>query len=114
MTAPVSEIAIDIPVDARFTAKGVPLAVRYDGQVWAVATEPVPCFTKDSWWETQQSAPVGVGTVMDIEHWRVQVRLGVLDTGVTDVRAAPRALIGAVAARFQLRRLSYLSGPQEG
>lgn len=26
--------------------------------------------------ETQRTVPVGVGNVVDIEHWRLQVRLG--------------------------------------
>jgi hypothetical protein len=63
-------------VNLRFTAAGAPLAVRYDGRVWAVAAEPLLWFTRDSWWETQRTVPVGVGNVVDIEHWRVQVRLG--------------------------------------
>jgi hypothetical protein len=63
-------------VDVRFTAAGIPLAVRYDGRVWAVAAEPLHWFTRDSWWQTQRTVPGGVGNVVDIEHWRVQVRLG--------------------------------------
>ncbi|MEV8133408.1 hypothetical protein AB0O54_19950 [Pseudarthrobacter oxydans] len=62
-------------MDVRFTPAGTPLAVRYDGRVWAVAAEPLRWFTRDSWWETQRTVPVGVGNVVDIEHWRVQVRL---------------------------------------
>lgn len=76
MTATASETTLDAPVDVRFTAAGTPLAVRYDGRVWAVAAEPLHWFTRDSWWETQRTVPVGVGNVVDIEHWRVQVRLG--------------------------------------
>jgi hypothetical protein len=75
VTATVSETSLDVPVDVRFTAAGAPLAIRYDGRVRAVATEPVHWFARDSWWETQRTAPVGVGNVVDIEHWRVQVRL---------------------------------------
>nr|WP_306926794.1 hypothetical protein [Arthrobacter globiformis] len=63
-------------MDVRFTATGIPLAVRYDGRVWVVAAEPVHWFDRDSWWPTRRSAPVGVGNVVDIERWRVQVRLG--------------------------------------
>ncbi|WP_455837134.1 hypothetical protein [Pseudarthrobacter siccitolerans] len=62
------------PVDVRFTTAGTPLAVRYDGKIWAVAAEPVHWFARDSWWETRRNVPVGVGNVVDIEHWRVQVR----------------------------------------
>ncbi|MFF1385737.1 hypothetical protein ACFVWT_19470 [Arthrobacter sp. NPDC058288] len=62
-------------MDVRFTAKGTPLAVRHDGRVWAVAAEPVHWFIRDSWWETRRSVPVGIGNVVDIEHWQVQVRL---------------------------------------
>ncbi|WP_246084787.1 hypothetical protein [Pseudarthrobacter phenanthrenivorans] len=76
MTATVSETTLSTPVDVRFTAAGLPLAVRYDGQVWAVAAEPLHWFTRDSWWETRRTVPVGVGNVVDIEHWRLQVRLG--------------------------------------
>ena len=76
MTAAVSETSLDAPVDVRFTAAGIPLAVRYDGRVWAVAAEPLHWFTRDSWWQTQRTVPLGVGNVVDIEHWRVQVRLG--------------------------------------
>lgn len=76
MTATVSEKTLDAPVDIRFTAAGTPLAVRYDGRVWAVAAEPLHWFTRDSWWKTQRTVPVGVGNVVDIEYWRVQVRLG--------------------------------------
>ncbi|MFJ6272278.1 hypothetical protein ACIQG8_20065 [Pseudarthrobacter oxydans] len=76
MTATVSETNLNTPVDLRFTAAGTPLAVRYDGRVWAVAAEPLRWFTRDSWWETQRTVPVGVGNVVDIERWRLQVRLG--------------------------------------
>ena len=75
MTATLNETTLDAPVDVRFTAAGIPLAVRYDGRVWVVAAEPVHWFDRDSWWATRRSAPVGVGNVVDIEHWRVQVRL---------------------------------------
>ena len=76
MTATVSETTIDAPVDVRFTAAGTPLAVRYDGRIWAVAAEPLHWFTRDSWWETQRTVTAGIGNVVDIEHWRLQVRLG--------------------------------------
>ena len=71
---------LNAPVDVRFTKAGTPLAVRYDGRIWAVTEEPVHWFTRDSWWETRRSVPVGVGNVVDIEHWRVQVRLGGSDS----------------------------------
>ncbi|AUZ35000.1 hypothetical protein C3B78_11385 [Arthrobacter sp. PGP41] len=63
-------------MDVRFTATGTPLAVRYDGRVRAVAAEPLHWFSRDSWWETHPTVPVGLGNVVDIENWRVQVRLG--------------------------------------
>ncbi|MGN7150764.1 hypothetical protein ACTHQ6_17400 [Arthrobacter sp. SAFR-179] len=71
---------LNTPVDVRFTKAGTPLAVRYHGRIWAVTEEPVHWFTRDSWWETRRSVPVGVGNVVDIEHWRVQVRLGGSDS----------------------------------
>nr|WP_254363182.1 hypothetical protein [Pseudarthrobacter phenanthrenivorans] len=65
----------DVPVQVRFTAKGIPLAVRYDGRIWAVAAEPVRWFTRANWWNTAKRAPVGIGNLVDIENWKVQVRL---------------------------------------
>lgn len=76
MTATANETTLNTPVDVRFTAAGTPLAVRYEGRVWAVAAEPLRWFARDSWWETQRTVPVGAGNVVDIEHWRLQVRLG--------------------------------------
>jgi hypothetical protein len=76
VTATLNEATLDIPVDVRFTANGTPLAVRYEGRVWAVGAEPVHWFERDSWWETRRTAPRGVGNVVDIERWRLQVRLG--------------------------------------
>ncbi|KIC68720.1 hypothetical protein [Pseudarthrobacter phenanthrenivorans] len=66
--------APNVPVDVRFTTAGTPLAVRYDGKLWPVAAEPLHWFTRDSWWVTRKSVPVGIGNVVDIEHWRLQVR----------------------------------------
>nr|WP_173160700.1 hypothetical protein [Arthrobacter sp. 68b] len=63
-------------MDVRFTAAGTPLAVRYDGRMWAVAAEPLHWFSRDSWWETRRTAAKGSGDLVSIEHWRVQVRLG--------------------------------------
>ena len=66
---------LNVPVQVRFTATGTPLAVRYDGRIWAVAADPVHWFTRCDWWNTAKRAPVGVGNLVDIENWRVQVRL---------------------------------------
>ena len=66
---------LDAPVEVRFTAKGVPLAVRHDGRIWAVAAEPVHWFTRADWWNTTKRAPVGCGDLISVEHWQVQVRL---------------------------------------
>jgi len=71
---------LNTPVDVRFTKAGTPLAVRYDGRIWAVTEEPIHWFTRDAWWKTRRSVPLGVGNVVDIEHWRVQVRVGRSDT----------------------------------
>jgi hypothetical protein len=74
MTVTTEAPALNTPVDVRFTAAGTPLAVRYDGRIWAVTEESVHWFTRDSWWETRRNVPVGVGNVVDIEHWQIQVR----------------------------------------
>jgi hypothetical protein len=67
---------LDVAVDVRFTAAGTPLAVRFDGHIWAVAADPVHRFARDTWWNTRQTASVGTGDVVSVEHRQVQVRLG--------------------------------------
>ena len=46
MTATASETTLDVPVDVRFTPAGNPLAVRYNGRIWAAMAEPVHWFTR--------------------------------------------------------------------
>ncbi|MCF3140819.1 hypothetical protein LRQ04_16305 [Paenarthrobacter sp. AR 02] len=61
-------------VAVRFNPAGQPLAVRHDGRLWVITEEPMHWFERDSWWETRRTAPVGVGNIVDIEYWRVQVK----------------------------------------
>ncbi|WP_400160552.1 hypothetical protein [Arthrobacter sp. BPSS-3] len=76
MTAVANEKILDVQVDVRFTAAGAPLAVRFDGRIWAVAADPVHWFARDAWWDTRRTAAVGAGDVVSVEYWQVQVRLG--------------------------------------
>lgn len=76
MAATASETTLDVPVDVRFTPAGNPLAVRYDGQIWAVmADPPLRWFALNSWRDTRRTAAVGSGDVVSIEYWRVHVGL---------------------------------------
>lgn len=75
MPATANETTLNIEVDVRFNPTGRPLAVRHDGRLWVVTEEPVHWFERDSWWEHRTTAPVGVGNIVDIEFWRVQVKL---------------------------------------
>lgn len=75
MTTTANEISLKVPVDVRFSTTGRPLAVRHDGRLWVITEDPVRWFERDSWWQTRTSAPVGVGNIVDIEFWRVQVKL---------------------------------------
>lgn len=43
-------------MDVRFTPAGNPLAVRYNGRIWAVMADPVHWFARDAWWETRRKA----------------------------------------------------------
>jgi hypothetical protein len=63
VTVTADETAVDTAVDVRFNLAGEPLAVRYQGNIWPVAGEPVQWFGGSD----------GPG---EIEYWRVQVRLG--------------------------------------
>ncbi|AOY73936.1 hypothetical protein IG195_20110 (plasmid) [Arthrobacter sp. TES] len=75
MTTTVNETTLNVEVDVRFNPTGRPLGVRHDGRLWAVTEEPVHWFERDSWWERRTTAPVGVGNIVDIEFWRIQVKL---------------------------------------
>ncbi|MFJ4264664.1 hypothetical protein ACIPYU_19665 [Paenarthrobacter nicotinovorans] len=75
MTATMNETTLHACVDVRFNPTGRPLAVRHDGRLWVVTEEPVHWFERDSWWERRTTAPVGAGNIVDIEFWRVQVKL---------------------------------------
>ncbi|WP_426997976.1 hypothetical protein [Pseudarthrobacter sp. N5] len=74
MTAVQSEAEPAAAVDVRFTLAGEPLAIRFNGNVWAVAADPVRWFEREPWWETQPRVPVGAA-VVDVAVWRVQVRI---------------------------------------
>ncbi|VXB65415.1 conserved hypothetical protein [Arthrobacter sp. 9V] len=75
MTATTSEVtSVGTPVGVRFSPMGAPLAVRHDGRIWVVVEDSVHWFARDSWWETRRTAPVGIGNLVDIEYWRVQVK----------------------------------------
>ena len=75
MTATAASEATQTMVEVRFSPTGQPLAVRHEGRVWVVTEEPVHWFERDSWWERRRTAPLGVGNIVDIEFWRVQVKL---------------------------------------
>jgi hypothetical protein len=75
MTTTANETSLRVPVDVRFSPTGRPLAVRHDGRLWVITEDPVHWFERDSWWQTRTSAPVGIGNIVDIEFWRVQVKL---------------------------------------
>jgi len=64
-----------VPVDVRFTPAGNPLAVRYNGRIWAVMADPVHWFARESSWDTRRTAAVGSGDLVSVEFWRVQVGL---------------------------------------
>ena len=72
MTAVANETTLGVAVDVRFTLAGIPLAVRHEGRIWAVAADPVHWSARD----TRRTAAVGSGDLVSIEYWRVQVRLG--------------------------------------
>ena len=76
MTAVANETTLDVEVDVRFTAAGAPLAIRFDGRIWAVGADPVHWFARNDWWNTRRTAARGTGDVVSVEYWRVQVRLG--------------------------------------
>jgi hypothetical protein len=75
VTTTAHETSLKVPVDVRLSPTGRPLAVRHDGRLWVITEEPVHWFERDSWWQTRTSAPVGIGNIVDIEFWRVQVKL---------------------------------------
>lgn len=76
MDATTGPAVLNTVVDVRFTAAGVPLAIRYDGHVWSVAADPFHWFARNNWWESGQGAQRGRGAdLVSVEYWKVQVRL---------------------------------------
>ena len=76
MAVTTGPVVLNTAVDVRFTAAGVPLAVRHEGRVWSVAADPFHWFTRSSWWDSGQRAPRGSGDdLVSVEYWQVQVRL---------------------------------------
>ena len=67
--------SLDVPVELRMTPAGAPLAVRYDERVWAVVAEPFHWFSRTSWWLEGRGVPKGTGDVVNVEYWKIQVRL---------------------------------------
>jgi hypothetical protein len=54
-----------------------PLAIRFDGHVWAVNQDvhAAHWFTRDAWWKTRNRAAIGTGNVVSIEYWQVQAKV---------------------------------------
>ena len=65
-------------LQVRTDPEGKPLAIRHDGRIWLVdpGTESQHWFGGDSCWDTRPPADVGSGSLVSVEYWRVQVRLG--------------------------------------
>ncbi|KRE72672.1 hypothetical protein [Arthrobacter sp. Soil762] len=64
-------------VAVRFSPDGTPMAVRHDGHIWTVDPDvhATHWFTRESWWDTQHRAPIGIGDVVSVEHWQLQTKL---------------------------------------
>lgn len=64
-------------IAVRFSPDGAPLAVRYDGNIWAVDPDAATAhwFGHWSWWDGGRSAAIGSRDPVSVEHWRLQVRL---------------------------------------
>lgn len=83
---------LEVPVELRLTPAGAPLAVRYDERIWVVAAEPFHWFSRASWWLEGRGVPKGAGDVVNVEYWRIQVRLTASSTLRTfTVRRDPRS-----------------------
>lgn len=78
-------------VEVRFSADGIPVEVDYDGRVWPVEVEPVRWFSRFSWWEHRLSLARGVGDVVNVEHWRVQVRGSAAGLRTFELERDPRS-----------------------
>ncbi|WP_104086581.1 hypothetical protein [Arthrobacter sp. GMC3] len=58
------------------TAAGAPASFIRGGRTWHVAPEPVRWYERTDWWTTATRMPKGEMTLMDMEVWRVQARIG--------------------------------------
>ncbi len=64
-------------LQVRTDPAGSPLAIRHDGRIWLVdpATVSEHWFGRDAWRDIRCTAAVGSGDPVNVEYWRVQVRL---------------------------------------
>ena len=64
-------------IAVRFSTDGAPLAVRYDGNIWAVDPDAATAhwFGHRSWWDGSGAAAIDSGDLASVENWRLQVRL---------------------------------------
>lgn len=80
---------LDEPVQVRFV-QDKPLAVRWRGRIWPVAADPLRWFTRSEWWNSGLPAGKNAGNLVDVEHWRLQVRLNTASPLRTfEIRKAP-------------------------
>lgn len=75
MTVTANETALEAAVDVRFTPAGRPLAVRHEGQIWAVSADPVHWFKRDVHNDMKRAATFETHDMKSVEYWRVQVGL---------------------------------------
>lgn len=64
-------------IAVRFSPGGIPLAVRYDGAIWAVDpdADAVHWLGNEGWRDRGDAAAAGSEDPAPVEHWRLQARL---------------------------------------
>lgn len=74
MTITANETVLDTAVDVRFNPAGEPLAVRYEGLIWAVAGDPVHWLARDAGSDPTRPTAVERADLTSAEYWRISVQ----------------------------------------
>ncbi len=67
---------LDEPAVMRFLPSGMPLALRWRGNIWQVIGEPLQWSSSSSWWEPGSTPLGGQGGLITTRSWRFHAQTG--------------------------------------